>query len=222
MTSNKDLEMFNVIISHDLRTPLRAIELFANLSIKKVIDPQVSDFLNRILKCTGEMSIMMDRIQQLTMMGGKQLRKEMVGMEEMVTEIVHFFQILENNKTINVDMTHLPAICADRILMREVWLNLISNAVKYSSRNSVINLEIGATPKDGCMEYYIKDNGVGFDMKQAKHLFKLFSRLHTNAEFDGTGAGLAIVKKIIRLHKGRVSAQSKLGEGATFSFTLPV
>jgi light-regulated signal transduction histidine kinase (bacteriophytochrome) len=195
--------------------------MFTHLSIKKVVDPQVSDLLKRILQCTNEMSVMMDKILQLSRMTGKKLNREVVSMEEMAGDIVRFFRILESEKTINVQMNGMPEACVDRVLMRDVWLNLVSNAVKYSSKNAVINIEIGSKIKDGMVEYYVKDNGVGFDMKHAKHLFKLFSRLHTNEEFEGTGAGLAIVKKIIKLHGGKVSADAKPGEGATFSFSLP-
>src|SRR6478672_1736822 len=122
MTTNKDLEMFNVIISHDLSTPLRAIELFTTLSMRKVIDPQVCDFLKRILKCTGEMSVMMDRIQQLSKMGSKKLDKATIDTELMVTEIVQFFRVLETKRIINLEMEDLPEAYGDRVLMREVWL----------------------------------------------------------------------------------------------------
>ncbi len=144
-----------------------------------------------------------------------------INMTHMVEDLLKEFNDSEKNKSVEFHVHPLHDVKGDNDMIRQVWANLISNAIKYSSKKPLSRIEIGSTLENHSIQYFVKDNGVGFDMQYAHKLFNVFQRLHKVQEFDGTGVGLAIVNRIISRHGGQVKAEGKAGEGAAFYFTLP-
>lgn len=224
--ANKELESFSYSVSHDLRAPLRHIDGFANLLAKHVassLDEKGNRFLNVISDSARRMGRLVDDLLTFSRMGRAQMEPGLVNVEQLVASIVR-----EGNfntpQPIEWHIGPLPSVYADAAMLRQVWFNLIGNAVKYSARANPPRIEIGTIPphEDGGEHiFFVRDNGVGFDMKYAAKLFGVFQRLHSEAEFEGTGIGLANVRRIITRHGGRTWAESRLGEGATFYFSLP-
>jgi signal transduction histidine kinase len=221
---NEELDTFNYSVSHDLKTPLRNISSFSKLLEKKYknqLDENGLEYLSFIVDGTSKMNTLIDDLLEYSKIRHTELKYEVLNMN-LITEriFLELTQSLTNQPKLNV--THLPSIKGDKVLITQVWDNLISNAIKYSSKNSNAEITIGAMTTVAEMTYYIKDNGVGFDMKYANKLFELFSRLHSDSEYSGTGVGLSLVARIIKKHNGKIWAESKLGEGSIFYFTLPI
>ncbi|MDB5273587.1 MAG: arcB [Chitinophagaceae bacterium] len=220
--SNKEMESFSYSVSHDLRAPLRALSGYSAMiedGYEHVLDAEAKRLLDHIKSNAKKMGILIDDLLAFSRMGKTEVRKSHIDMAEMVKYIL---QDMNTTKPINVDVklnTILPAY-GDRSLLNQVWVNLISNAIKYSSKNQNPVIEIQSIPSDEEVTYSVKDNGVGFDMKYADKLFGVFQRLHSNTDFEGTGVGLAIVHRIITKHGGKIWAEAKQNEGATFYFTL--
>jgi len=165
------------------------------------------------------MDSLIDGLLSLSRMGRVELKREWVSPEPLVREILAEFQpSLEGRGEITIG--DLPPCYADPVMLRQVYYNLISNAVKFTHHTDYPRIEIGARPEDGGTVYYVRDNGIGFDMQYADKLFKPFQRLHTSPEYEGSGIGLAIVHRIIRRHDGMIRADSEPGQGATFFFTI--
>ncbi len=142
-------------------------------------------------------------------------------MNALVNEVYNELRLQNPERAIDVRIRKLPPAFADASLMRQVWTNYLSNAIKFTRNNPKAVIEVGAKPLDGSTTYFVKDNGVGFDMEYAGKLFGVFQRLHAQKDFEGTGVGLAIVKRVVERHGGTVAAEAKLNKGATVSFTLP-
>jgi two-component system, sensor histidine kinase and response regulator len=216
----KELELFSYSVSHDLRAPIRSLLGFSEIlqeDLKDNTKPEVLSHLEKILRNANKMNRMIDELQELSRVGNKEMTKSMLNMEEIVRSVVS--NVAGSNTSIVIHEI-LPAP-ADRALITQVWKNLSSNAIKYSSKKATPIVEIGSQKRDDEIQYYIKDNGAGFEMQYAEKLFGVFQRMHRQTEFEGLGIGLAIAQKIISRHGGRIWAEAKVNEGATFYFVLP-
>ena len=222
--ANDELESFSYSVSHDLRSPLRAIDGFSRMVVEeyaKTLNPEGQRLLNVIRENTVKMADLIDAILALSKMGRKQLELTRIEMDALARTTFDELTALAPGRTIRLDCNRLPAAQGDPMLIHAVFLNLLGNAIKFTASRKQAVVEVGGRVEDRENVYYVKDNGVGFDMKYASRLFGAFQRLHSEAEFEGTGIGLATVQRIIHRHGGRVWAEGKVGEGATFFFTLP-
>lgn len=219
---NKELEAFSYSISHDLRAPLRAIIGYSGMlkeDFYEKLDDDGKRLLNIVQKSALRMSSLIDDLLEFSKLGRKELQKTEIDTEEFLKKIITEINTsIQHNADIRLGI--LPLIYADSSLFSQVWINLISNAIKYSANKETPVVEIGSDTKKNEIIFYIKDNGAGFDMKYADKLFGVFQRLH-GTEFPGTGVGLALVKRIVDKHGGRIWADAKENEGATFYFSLP-
>lgn len=221
---NKEMEAFCYSVSHDLRAPLRSINGYVTILLKSyghTFDEEGSHMANRILSNVSGMEQLINDLLAFFSMGRKELARTTISMKQMVAEV--WKDCTEENRNANIElhMEQLPEVNADKGLMRQVWVNLISNALKYAGKKQKTVVVIGVEEREDHVIFYVKDNGVGFDMKYYSKLFGVFQRLHSAQEFDGTGIGLAIVEKVISRHGGNVWAEGKVGEGASFYFSLP-
>ncbi len=221
---NKELESFSYSVSHDLRAPLRSINGFA-----KILEEDHNDSLNEearrliriIRKSALRMGQLIDDILNFSRLGRKALNIGRIETGKLVREVIKETEEIYSDSTLEVEIRDLPDIKADLSLMKQVFSNLISNAVKYSSHRDKVLLRLASEIKDDVVILSISDNGVGFDMKYHDKLFGVFQRLHSADEFEGTGVGLAIVKRIINKHGGDIWAESEPGKGSTFYISLP-
>jgi PAS domain S-box-containing protein len=221
--SNIDLESFSYSVSHDLRAPLRAINGYARMlkeSYETQLDSEANRLMNNIINNAKKMGQLIDDLLTFSRLGRKELVSSLIPMNELVTNLCSEFKNELSSRDIEFIIKPLLSAQADNITIKQVWLNLISNAIKYSKLKDKTIIEITSEIKGDEIIYSIKDNGAGFDMRYASKLFGVFQRLHSNEEFEGTGVGLAIVQRIILKHGGRVWAESKVNEGAKFFFTL--
>ena len=221
---NTELETFSYSVSHDLRAPLRALTSFSSLLLQKhtaSFDDEGKKYLDAIRTNAQRMSKLIDDLLAFSMVSRTELKKRKFEMNELVQRAVDEIKSQRTNQEVILKINNLPNTLADDNLIFQVWTNLISNAFKYSSKKAIPNIEIGAYPMDESIVYYIQDNGVGFEMADSDKLFTVFQRLHESEDFEGTGAGLAIVKVIIEKHLGHIWAESKVNEGARFMFSLP-
>ena len=219
---NEELESFSYSVSHDLRSPLRAINGYSvrvQESLGKDLSEEDNINFENIISNTNKMGQLIDDLLSFSRLGRTDIVKLPFSMPELINEIISGQYIINEKLNIKVNVTHNAP--SDLNMMRQVWVNLINNAVKYSSKNEKTLIEISSSEENGFIKYHIRDNGVGFDMEYANKLFGVFQRLHSPDEFEGVGVGLAIVKKIITKHKGTIWAESKVNEGAEFYFTLP-
>jgi len=223
--ANKELEGFSYSVSHDLRTPLRAIDGFSRI----LADEHASELsqeglrvLDIILANTAKMSRLIDDILAFSRMGRAELKRAEIDMQEMVQTTYAELQTTIARRSIEFKVGALPRTFADSGMVKQVIVNLLDNAIKYSAPVPNACIEVEGRIENSEAVYVVKDNGVGFDMKYAGKLFGVFQRLHSNTEFSGTGIGLSIVKRIITRHGGRVWADGKQGQGATFGFALPI
>ncbi len=222
--ANKELEAFSYSVSHDLRAPLRIIDGYAEMLVTDHA-PALNEDGNRILSVikgnAQKMGALIDDLLNLSRLGRKELIMQRVDMDRLVKSIIAEQDITKTNH-IQIQTGKLePAYC-DSSLIRQVWINLISNAIKYSRGNEKQVIEIKSFKSADEIIYSIKDNGVGFDMQYAHKLFGVFQRLHKMTEYEGTGVGLALVHRIVSRHGGRVWAEAAVNKGATFYFSLPV
>jgi light-regulated signal transduction histidine kinase (bacteriophytochrome) len=224
VSANKTLEKFSYSVSHDLRSPLRAIDGYAMLLEKEytpILDTEGQRLLSVIRQNTMKMGRLIDDILEFARLGKAPVSKIQTDMNEIVQQIWQDMQSTASPQTIFTMETLLPAP-ADKSLISQVWVNIISNALKYSSKQETQHITIGSEAVAHEIIYYVTDNGTGFDMQYSHKLFAVFQRLHKQTEYEGTGVGLAIVDSIVQRHGGRVWAHSKPGEGATFYFSLPL
>jgi len=226
---NKELDSFVYTVSHDLRAPLRGIDGLAKFledDYAHKLDEQGKDYLNKIRSGANRMKELIDDLLMLSRISRIKNPYENVDIKELVDSVMGRieFDITQNNVEL-VIAKNLPVAYCDKIKMAEVFLNLINNAIKFSSKNRGIRprVEVGYKyiQKEATHEFYVRDNGIGIDEKYHSEIFGIFKRLHKQEEYEGTGAGLAIVKKIIEDHKGRIWVDSGAGKGATFYFTIP-
>ena len=225
--ANKELESFSYSVSHDLRAPLRHIDGFAGLLAKHaeaVLDEKSRRFISVISTSAKRMGQLIDDLLTFSRMGRAQMQLGEVDHGHLVTSVVRDGGY-DRSSVIKWQISPLPRVTGDPAMLRQVWFNLIDNAVKYSSHNPSPEIEIGSRVDAADMNeqiFYIRDNGVGFDMKYAAKLFGVFQRLHAESEFEGTGIGLANVRRIVTRHGGRTWAESAVGSGSTFYFSLPL
>jgi PAS domain S-box-containing protein len=220
--ANSELEAFSYSVSHDLRAPLRGIAGFSAMLENKYgsqLDGEGKRITAVIRKNTIRMGELIDDLLAFSRLGRQPISKSTIASQAMVQEIVN--ELDTNGKPVQWQIGHLPECWGDLKTIRQVWVNLISNAVKYSRETPEPIIEIGTYMENKEQIFFVRDNGVGFDDKYKHKLFKVFQRLHSVAEFEGTGVGLAIVEKIISRHGGRVWATAEKGKGASFCFTLP-
>lgn len=222
--ANKELEAFSYSVSHDLRAPLRSIHGYMNIFAEEYAD-QLDDEGKRlvgiIMKNGQRMGQLIDDLLEFSHLGRKEILRSLISMEDMVKGVWEEQRRTEDNRSIELLLNPLPKAIADSSTLRQVWFNLISNAIKYTGHKDKAIIQVGSFNKEDQIVYYVKDNGAGFDMQYYDKLFGVFQRLHSVKDFDGTGVGLAIVHRIIMKHNGTIWAEGKPGEGATFYFSLP-
>jgi signal transduction histidine kinase len=221
---NRDLESFCYSVSHDLRAPLRAIDGFS-----KALETHLADnlddpgrrFLGTIRKNTQRMGQLIDDLLRFSRLGRQAIKPVEVAMRPLVTSLAEDLRATEPARVLELRVGDLPPAACDQDLIRHVWTNLLSNAMKYTCGRAPAVVEVTGEPTGAEIRYAVTDNGAGFDPRFSDKLFGVFQRLHTTAEFEGNGVGLAIVEKIVSRHGGRVWAEGRLDAGATFGFSLP-
>jgi len=219
---NKELEAFSYSVSHDLRAPLRAIDGYTRIleeDFNTVLDEEGKKMLSLVQQNAKKMTHLIDDLLDFARLGKKAILKEDINMNSLMEEVL--MDMKKTNHKAEIKVGNLHPVKGDNALIRQVLINLVSNAIKYSSKKEKPLIEISSESKDRLITYTIKDNGEGFDMQYIDKLFGVFQRLHRSDEFEGTGVGLAIVQRIINKHGGIIQAEAEVGKGATFRFTLP-
>lgn len=220
--SNSELEAFTYTVSHDLRAPLRAIDGFSSIlkeDFAEQLPADASGLLDRISYNARQMGGLIDGLLDFSRLLRTDVARVRVDQQQLLEQILE--QLDARGKNI-VHLPALPTVYADPVLLKQVWMNLIDNAIKFSSKSAQPEVRVTHAQDGAFHRFSVADNGAGFDMKYADKLFNVFERLHHKKDFDGTGVGLAIVKRIIERHGGEISAQGELNRGACFTFTLPV
>ncbi len=219
----QSLDSFNYSISHDLNSPLNAImaltDILQHMPPEKV-DAEVLEVVGHINKSVEKMSRLIKDLLQFSRQVNAEIDKKENSMSDLVEEVVHDIGMTTPLDQTEIIVHKLPNALGDQSMLKQVWTNLISNAIKYSQKKEKPRVEIGVQQENGKLVYFVKDNGAGFDMKNYTRLFKVFQRLHADKEFKGTGVGLALVKRIVDRHDGRIWAESNPGQGTNFYFTL--
>lgn len=222
--ANKELESFNYTVSHDLQSPLRSINGFSKFLLKSYghqLDDEGKEFLQHISGSAIRMNDLIQDLLRFSRLGKIPLAKTGVDMNELVTEVINEVRKEKGNIKAEIKMQPLKVAECDRALVKQIWVNLVSNAFKYSAKKENPLVEIGMTEINNQPVYYVKDNGAGFDMETcAEKLFGIFQRMHTSDEFEGTGVGLSTVQRIVNRHGGKIWVEAKVNEGATFYFTM--
>ena len=221
---NREMEAFSSSVSHDLRAPLRVIDGFAKMLSEDYalkLDDNGKRIILNIQDSAKQMKTLIEDLLAFSRLGGQEIKKEFVPMAALVKEVFDELKHSLPDRKIDCHIQELIDTKADKDTLRLVWINLLSNAIKYTRPKDEALIEISSILDNDKIIYSVKDNGVGFDMKYIDKLFNVFQRLHSSDEFEGTGVGLANVKRIIERHGGKVWAEGKVGEGATFSFSLP-
>jgi PAS domain S-box-containing protein len=224
--ANRELEAFAYSVSHDLRAPLRAIDGFSRILLEDYaadLSPDAEEYLHLVRSNTQQMGHLIDDLLSFSRLNRQPLKKHRVQMEALVRQVLSELQHEQEGRDVIIKLSNLPDCFADSALLKQVLVNLLTNALKFTAQCEKAVIEIGW--QDSELEgigpvYFVKDNGVGFDMKYDHKLFKVFQRLHRAEDYEGTGVGLAIVQRIIQRHGGRVWAEGALNQGATFFFTL--
>jgi len=223
--ANKELESFSYSVSHDLRAPLRAIDGFSRMleeDYGEQLDGEGRRLLGVVRESTGRMAHLIDNLLQFAQVGRQQLTRPTVDMTALAREVAAEIVAAGEQPQPAIEFGSLPSACGDPALLRQVWSNLIGNAVKYSAKRERPAIEVGGQREAERAIYWVKDNGAGFDMRYAYKLFGVFQRLHRQADFGGTGVGLAIVQRVIARHGGEVWAEGQPDAGASFYFSLPM
>ena len=229
-STNKELESFSYSVSHDLRAPLRAIDGFAEMieeDYRDKLDEEGRRYLSVIRQNSKRMGLLIDDLLEFSRLGRLPVTTDEVNVDSLVREVVQDVLATDaahahgETASPNIEVGPLPPVVGDRGLLRQVWMNLISNAVKYSSKSKNPMILVSGCKLDAENHYSVRDNGVGFNMEYVEKLFGVFQRLHRNDEFSGTGVGLAIVQRVVTRHGGRVWAEGKVNDGAVFTFALP-
>jgi len=225
LSANADLETFSHSVSHDLRAPLRHIQGYLGLLEESAAAKLSGDDLRKmglVKDAARRMSQLIDDLLSFSRAGRAALRRSAVDMSGLVQETLRHLQPDITGRNIVWQIDTLPPVSGDANLLRQVWTNLLANAVKYTRPRDPATIQISAESQEKEVVFRVKDNGVGFNMAYADRLFGVFQRLHTDAQFEGTGVGLANVRRIVQRHGGRTWAESEVDQGATFHFSLPV
>lgn len=221
--ANRELEAFTYSVAHDLRAPLRHIDAFSKIlhdDFSKSLPPEANRFLENIRNGSRNMSRLVDDLLNLARVGRQELKRQPTALKDLVEEVKTELARESEGRTIEWKINSLPVVECDAGLMKQVFANLLSNAVKYTRPRQVAVIEIGNEQVNGHNAIFVRDNGVGFNMRYADKLFGVFQRLHRAEDFEGTGVGLATVERIVRKHGGNIWANAELDRGATFYFTI--
>lgn len=224
--ANKELESFSYSVSHDLRAPLRAINGFSRILSEEYggrIPPEARRHLGLIQENAKNMGQLVDDLLNFSRLGRQSLQRQKVAPADLARQVLDELQTEQEGRSVRISIGDLPAVQADPLLLKQVYVNLLSNALKYTRGRDEAQIEIGVVKANGNGGediFFVRDNGAGFDMQYAGKLFGVFQRLHRSEEFEGTGVGLAIVHRIIQRHGGRVWAEATINQGARFCFTL--
>jgi PAS domain S-box-containing protein len=221
--ANKELEAFSYSVSHDLRAPLRAVDGFSQ-AVLEDYGPQLPEpcreDLQTIRNGAQKMGQLIDDLLTFSRLSRLPLSKSTVDTGKLVRSVLAELNYKQKGRQIDVRIADLPPCQADPALLKQVWVNLLSNALKYTGKREAAVIEIGCAQEKGQNVYFVRDNGTGFDMQYAHKLFGVFQRLHRAEDYEGTGVGLAIVQRVVHRHGGRIWAESAVNSGATFYFTL--
>ena len=220
----KELESFSYSISHDLRAPVRIMDNFAKILLEdhsETLNPEGKKILKMIIDNAKNMDRLIDDLLAFSKLNRQEIKPEEIDMEKMVNMVFSELVYHSDKGKIQFRVQPMPLVHGDLAMIRQVWRNLIGNAIKFTSRKPDPEIEIGSYPENNEIIFFIRDNGVGFNMAYVDKIFGVFKRLHSSKDFEGTGVGLAIVQQVIHRHNGRIWAEGKVNEGATFYFTLP-
>ena len=222
--ANKEMDQFSHSVSHDLRAPLRALEGFAQIIIEdygKQLDEEGRRCLEIIGTSSRRASQLIEDLLTVSRLSRHELKPVHLNMHDLVEKIIADLKVNLRNRHVEFRLNPLPSAWADQELITEVWNHLLENALKFTRPRERAIIEIGASHEPDHTIYFVRDNGVGFEMKYVGRLFGIFQRLHADKDFPGRGIGLAIVQRLIHRHGGQVWAEGKLNEGAKFAFSLP-
>jgi light-regulated signal transduction histidine kinase (bacteriophytochrome) len=221
--ANKELEAFSYSVSHDLRAPLRAVDGFSQAVVEDfgpLLPEEGQRYLRTIRESAQRMGDLIDDLLTFSRLSRQPLTKELVNTCDLVNSVLAEMSGQREGRQLDFRIEDLPVCHADPVLLKQVWINVLSNALKFTRKREAAVVEIGSVREQGETVFFVRDNGTGFDMQYAGKLFGVFQRLHGAHEFEGTGVGLAIVQRVIHRHGGRVWADAAVGRGATFYFTL--
>jgi len=219
--ANQELEAFTSNVSHDLRSPLRTILAFSQLlrsEFGKQSPPRAQEYLETVIQTAEKMNLLIDDLLTFSRYSRQPLKKQKVDLAVLVREVLQELRIEQSGRRIETKIWELPLCYGDPSLLKQVLINLLSNALKFTREKEIVEIEVGCKQMDDEYVYFVRDNGIGFDMKNARNLFMGFHRL--SSKYEGTGIGLALVQRIIQRHGGRVWFKSEIDKGATFHFTL--
>lgn len=222
-TANRELEAFTYSVSHDLRAPLRAIHSYTKILAEEYcvdMEDEAKSMMSSVIRNAKKMGQLIDDLLAFSKIGKRELQFSTINMPDLVSVVISDLNESRTNPKTDIRILDLPPVKADYNLITLVITNLVSNAIKYSSSKENPKIEIGSFEENHETVYFVKDNGVGFDMQYYNKLFGVFQRLHSSEEFEGTGVGLALVKRIIDRHGGKVWANSEVNKGSEFYFTL--
>jgi light-regulated signal transduction histidine kinase (bacteriophytochrome) len=221
---NKELEAFVYSAAHDLRAPLRAIDGFSQMVVEDAterLDDADREHLQRVRAAAERMGALIDHLIELSRTARVDLVSERVDLSAVAAEVLTDLRRLAPERRVEAVVQPGLVVEADATLIEVILVNLLGNAWKFTSQRETAHIDVGATDGDGERAFFVRDDGAGFDLDNAEHLFGAFQRFHTPEEFPGDGIGLATVKRLVTRHGGRVWAEAEVGEGATFFFTLP-
>jgi two-component system sensor kinase len=224
LAANQDLEAFSYSVSHDLRAPLRAIEGFSRILLDDQtprLDAEGRRQLGIIIDNARRMARLIDDLLAFSRLGSQEMQKTDLDLAGLARSITEELQDWTGDRHLEVTFQELPPAYGDPVLLRQVLVNLLSNAIKFTAPRDPGRIEVGGFVDGPESIYYVKDNGVGFDVRDATRIFGVFQKLHPASEFEGSGVGLAIVLKIIHRHGGRVWAEGRVNQGASIYFSLP-
>ena len=221
--ANKELEAFSYSVSHDLKAPIRHITGYASLLVRKYLDllpEEGRGYLENISFSTQNMGELIDGLLEFSKTGRVEMKLAQIDMNEIVDKLIQPIIEQDIEHRIHFNISLMPKTIGDQEMFKSVWSNYIENSIKFTAKKDLVEITIGAEENDDSIIYFIKDNGAGFDMNYSAKLFTVFQRLHSREDYEGTGIGLATVRRIITRHGGQTWAEGKVGEGATFYFSL--
>jgi len=224
-SANHELEAFSYSVSHDLRTPLRAIDGYSGMLANKYgnsLNSEAQRLVRVVRNNAIRMGHLIDDLLDFSRSGRLQMHLTAVNMQELAESVWSDLEPAREGRNIQFELAPLPLAQGDAAMLRQVWVNLLTNAIKFTKANATAHIRVSGTTQDDRCVYHVSDDGAGFDQAYANKLFGVFQRLHGVEEFEGTGIGLAIVKRIVNRHGGNVSAEGSVNEGASFHFTLPL
>jgi light-regulated signal transduction histidine kinase (bacteriophytochrome) len=221
--AQKELDGLSYSVSHDLRAPLRHIKGYAQIlaaDFSAGLEPQCRQYLEKIQDSAHKMSGMLEELLKLSRLSRQELRRQRASLDTLLADLVRDLDRGYSPRKVEWKIAALPTLDCDAVLIRQVFSSLLSNALKATRSRPQAVIEVGTMRQDGHLVFFVRDNGVGFDMKYADKLFTIFQRLHPQQEFEGIGAGLAMAQRIVQKHGGRMWAEAAASQGATFYFTV--